>query len=417
MNHISDPESLAAEPSASGEESTELDRAIKSSKILIVDDQMVVRKLIEFYLTAGGYNNLIFAEDGDDALAAIEAEAPDLVILDLQMPRMGGFEVCERLRGNADYHMLPILVQTAADSAEDRARIFEAGATDMVGKPINDAELRARVGIHLQNRHMLNQLSVYRESMERELSIAREMQSGIMPTDRHLQKLKDMYGIDVQSHFRTCDALGGDMWSAWPIDTRRMGFMIVDFTGHGVVASLNTFRFQSLTMSAGFLDGGDQTKYIEKLTRRLHSMLSIGQFATAIGSFIDFQEDELRYVGAAGPKPFIVDPGGKTGRFLASEGRPLGMMREASYEERVVPFPIGSALFLYSDALTETPDMVNPVYDDDRIAMALAGGLGSEFSPFDALLADFNERAPGALDDDLTMVMLSRPDGETGDDQ
>ena len=173
MNHISDPESLAAEPSASGEESTELDRAIKSSKILIVDDQMVVRKLIELYLTAGGYNNLIFAEDGDDSLVAIQAKAPDLVILDLQMPRMGGFEVCERLRGNADYQMLPIPVQTAADSAEDRARIFEAGATDMVGKPINDAELRARVGIHLQNRHMLNQLSVYRESIERELSIAR----------------------------------------------------------------------------------------------------------------------------------------------------------------------------------------------------------------------------------------------------
>ena len=202
------------------------------------------------------------------------------------------------------------------------------------------------------------------------------------------------------------------MWSAWPIDTRRM-----DFTGHGVVASLNTFSFQSLTMSAGFLDGGDQTKYIEKLTRRLHSMLSIGQFATAIGGFIDFHEDELRYVGAAGPKPFIVDSGGKTVRFLASEGWPLGMTREASYEERVVPVPPGSALFLYSDALTETPDMVNPVYDDDRIAMALTGGLGSELSPFDALLADFNEPAPGALQDDLTMVILSRPDGETGDDQ
>ena len=76
MNHISDPESLAAEPSTSGEESTELGRAIKSSEILIVDDQMVVRKLIEFYLTAGGYNNLIFAEDGDDALAAIKRRRP-----------------------------------------------------------------------------------------------------------------------------------------------------------------------------------------------------------------------------------------------------------------------------------------------------------------------------------------------------
>ena len=410
MNLISDPGPLSVEQNVSDGDSTDLDRAIKASKILIVDDQMVVRKLIEYYLTAGGYSNLISAEDGDDALAAIEAEAPDLVILDLQMPRMGGFEVCKRLRANPDHGMLPILVQTAADSAEDRARIFEAGATDMVGKPINESELRARVGIHLQNRHMLNQLSVYRESMERELDIAREMQHGIMPTDRHREKLKQMYGVDIRSHFQTCDALGGDMWDVWPINTRRMGFTIVDFTGHGVVASLNTFRFQSLTMSAGFLDGDDVTKYTEKLNRQLHSMLSIGQFATAIGGYIDFQDNVIRYVGAAGPKPFLVDPDGKSGRFLASEGRPLGMTREASYEQQEVAFPPGSSLFLYSDALTETPDMVNPVYDDDRIAMALTGGLESDLEPFDGLLADFVDRAPGPLDDDLTLVMISRPD-------
>ncbi|MGB0630723.1 MAG: PP2C family protein-serine/threonine phosphatase [Alphaproteobacteria bacterium] len=414
MNHIRNPETLAAETHVSGGESSELDCAIKASKILIVDDQMVVRKLIEFYLTAGGYSNLIFAEDGDDALDAIETEAPDLVILDLQMPRMGGFEVCEKLRAHPDYELLPILVQTAADSAEDRARVFAAGATDMIGKPINDAELRARVGIHLQNRHMLNQLSVYRESMERELDIAREMQHGIMPGQKHLDKLKEMYGIDIRSHFETCDALGGDMWNVWPIDTRRMGFTIVDFTGHGVVASLNTFRFQSLVMSNGYLESGNQTDYIERISRRLHSMLAIGQFATAIGGYIDFGEDVIRYVGAAGPKPFLVEPGGKTGRFLASEGRPLGMTRETTYEEREVPFPPGSSLFLYSDALTETPDMVNPVYDDDRIAMALTGGLQTGSHPFDALLADFVDRASGPLDDDLTLVMLSRPDDATG---
>jgi len=411
MNHINVPEALAGEPNVSDDESTRLDRAIKASKILVVDDQMVVRKLIEFYLTAGGYNNLIFAEDGDDALDAIETESPDLVVLDLQMPRMGGFEVCEKLRMNPAYRLLPILVQTAADSAEDRARIFEAGATDMVGKPINDAELRARVGIHLQNRHMLNQLSVYRESMERELDIAREMQHGIMPRQKHLDKLKQMYGIDIRAHFQTCDALGGDMWNAWPIDTRRMGFTIVDFTGHGVVASLNTFRFQSLVMSGGYLEDGDQTVYIERINRRLHSMLSVGQFATAIGGYIDFHDNVIRYVGAAGPKPFLVDPGGRTGKFLASDGRPLGMTREASYDQHEVAFPPGSSLFLYSDALTETPDMVNPVYDDDRIAMALTGGLRTDAHPFDALLTDFIDRAPGPLDDDLTMVMLSRPDG------
>ena len=83
--------------------------------------------------------------------------------------------------------MLPVLVQTAADSAEDRAEVFRSGATDMVGKPINDAELLARVGIHLQNRHMLCQFSHYRESMERDPQLARDMQHRIMPSERELK--------------------------------------------------------------------------------------------------------------------------------------------------------------------------------------------------------------------------------------
>ena len=136
-----------------------LDAAIRASRILIVDDQKMVRELLKIYLTSGGYENLLFAADGDEALEKIANEDPDLVVLDLQMPRMSGLEVCRTLRADPKHELLPVLVQTAADSAEDRKEIFNAGATDMVGKPINDAELRARVGIHLQNRHMLGQLS------------------------------------------------------------------------------------------------------------------------------------------------------------------------------------------------------------------------------------------------------------------
>ena len=75
----------------------------------------------------------------------------------------------------------------------------------MVGKPINDAELLARVGIHLQNRHMLRQLTKYRESMERDLQLARSMQHQIMPVARALSGLHDAYDIEIKSHFQTCD--------------------------------------------------------------------------------------------------------------------------------------------------------------------------------------------------------------------
>lgn len=171
----------------------------------------MVREPLKIYLQSGGYQNLLFAGDGDEALDVITAEEPGLVVLDLQMPRMGGLEVCQTLRADPQFSMLPVLVQTAADSAEDWAEVFRSGATDMVGKPINDAELLARVGIHLQNRHMLRQLSHYRESMERDLQLARDMQHRIMPSERELRGLNEKYGIEIRSHFETCDALGGDM--------------------------------------------------------------------------------------------------------------------------------------------------------------------------------------------------------------
>jgi DNA-binding response OmpR family regulator len=176
----------------------------------------MVRELLKIYLQSGGYQNLVFAADGDEALEAITAEEPDLVVLDLPMPRMGGLEVYQTLHADPQYSMLSVLVQTAADSAEDWAEVFRSGATDMVGKPINDAELLARVGINLQIRHMLRQLSHYRESMERDLQLACDMQHRIMPSEREIAALNEKYGIEIRSHFETCDALGGDMWNAWP---------------------------------------------------------------------------------------------------------------------------------------------------------------------------------------------------------
>ena len=386
---------------------------IRESRILVVDDQRIVRELLKVYLNAGGYKNLLFAEDGAQALELIAAEEPDLMILDLQMPRMNGYEVCEAVRNDPKYAGLPVLVQTAADSPEDRARVFKSGATDMVGKPINDAELLARVGIHLQNLHMLRQLSIYRSSMERELEAARRMQHGIMPGDDKIAVLEQQYGIEIRNLFQTCDALGGDMWNVWRIDDRHMGFTNIDFTGHGVVASLNTFRFQSLTLTDD-LDPLDLKNYSERLNRRLHALLQVGQFATAIGGFIDFEENVIRYVAAGGPRPFLLLPGEDRGSFIASDGRPLGMTPDATYPIHEVPFPPGSMLFMYSDALTETPSMANPVCTEDRIAEILAARPDDGSHPFDRLVEDFFSRLKDPLKDDLTMVMLRRPPTEGG---
>ena len=113
-------------------------------RILVVDDAEKNSRLLVDLLTAKGYRASAVAS-GEEALARIEADPPDLVLLDVMMPGLSGYEVCERLRAEACHAFLPIVLVTALDPAKERLRGIEAGADDFLSKPINPAELLARV--------------------------------------------------------------------------------------------------------------------------------------------------------------------------------------------------------------------------------------------------------------------------------
>jgi len=114
------------------------------AKILVVDDTPRNVKLLADLLTAKGYS-ISTASSGREALASMAAEPPDLVLLDVVMPEMSGYEVCEKIRANAETAMLPVIMVTALDPAVERIKGIEAGADDFLSKPINQAELLARV--------------------------------------------------------------------------------------------------------------------------------------------------------------------------------------------------------------------------------------------------------------------------------
>ena len=114
------------------------------AKILVVDDTPKNVKLLADILTARGYN-VVTAASGAEALSQVEAERPDLVLLDVVMPEMSGYEVCRKLRSNPATELLPVVMVTALDPGEERVKGIEAGADDFLTKPINQAELLARV--------------------------------------------------------------------------------------------------------------------------------------------------------------------------------------------------------------------------------------------------------------------------------
>jgi len=114
------------------------------AKILVVDDTPKNVKLLADLLTVKGYS-VVTAASGREALAKVEAERPDLVLLDVVMPEMSGYEVCRKIRENPATEILPVIMVTALDPSEERVKGLEAGADDFLTKPINRAELLARV--------------------------------------------------------------------------------------------------------------------------------------------------------------------------------------------------------------------------------------------------------------------------------
>jgi DNA-binding response OmpR family regulator len=136
----------------------------QAPRILIVDDHEDNIELLRARLESRGYE-IDTAEDGEQALERVAAHAPDLILLDVMMPRLDGFEVVRRLKANPELPFIPIIMQTALDSTEHKVEGLDAGADDYITKPINFAELEARVKSMLRIKGLQREL----EQREREL--------------------------------------------------------------------------------------------------------------------------------------------------------------------------------------------------------------------------------------------------------
>ncbi|UCE05376.1 MAG: PleD family two-component system response regulator [bacterium] len=135
------------------------------SKILVVDDIALNRKLQKTYLESVGYQ-VILAQDGVEALRRIKEDSPDLILLDIMMPKMNGFQVCHQLKISENTRFIPIIMVTALNEIEDKVKGIEAGADDFISKPFNKLELLARVKSLLRIKHLHDELELKIQELE-----------------------------------------------------------------------------------------------------------------------------------------------------------------------------------------------------------------------------------------------------------
>lgn len=383
---------------------------IADCKILIVDDVAVLRTLIKTCLQKAGFTNIKTAESGDEALEVLDHINPDLIILDIVMPGTDGFEVCRIIRKSKIHSAIPILIQTGMEATQERAAVFEVGANDLISKPINVYELIARVKLQLHNLILSRKEKAYQARMESELNSARVIQESLLPAQTAIEKIESHLKIQIQNHWKASSELGGDLWGVQRIDDHRLSFYIIDFSGHGVASALNTFRLHTLINESN-MDWSDPKSCLQVVNAHLAKVLSTEQFATLFWAVIDFKEDHLTFSSAAAP-PVLVGTRGDVDSiyFLDTAGLPVGVLSSYKYENQVIDFPADSFIFVYSDALIESPDEDGAMWEEiglmERVQKEAIHGF-KQIQP--NILEEFLKTAVRPIPDDLTTVCFIRP--------
>jgi len=382
---------------------------LSKCSVLVVEDNLSTQTVLGRLLNVIGITNISFAADGIEGLAKASDIKPDLIILDITMPRMDGYEVLHRLKKDQTTNNIPVLIQTASDNRETREKTFSSGATDFITKPINPLEFFSRVKVHLENRLLVKHLQDQLSQIETELQSAQRMQMDMLPSDKQLEEIRNKYHTNIVHYFEPSSVLGGDFWQIFPLSKTRLGFYICDFSGHGVASALNTFRLHAL-VSQNNLNLKTPALFLKHLNKQMHLLLPRGQFATMFLGIIDTRAKTLTYSGAGAPNPVLLR--GKNGRLLASEGLPLGILPNPEYHNNCIQLQKGDLLLLYSDALIEAPNKNGERMGIKTFKTKVVKQIANRTleDGLNNLLQAFFEFSPPPPPDDVTTVLLKWED-------
>ncbi len=188
--------------------------------------------------------------------------------------------------------------------------------------------------------------------MSDDLALARVMQSELLPSAAMLAELERGTGFHVSGMFQPSTDLGGDIWGVVQLDEHRLAIYLADFSGHGITAALNTFRLD--TLIEHMPTGRDKpAEYLVQINQQITGVLPVGHYCAMLYGMVDARTSLFTYAAAAATRPLVIDLSSRRVWEGDGKGLPLGISESATYEERQLPFPAGSLLFLYSDALSE----------------------------------------------------------------
>jgi phosphoserine phosphatase RsbU/P len=314
--------------------------------ILIVDDSRMNRTILSKHLSAEGYE-LIEAESADGALKILDYRKPNLILLDVVMPEMSGFDLCKLLKQQPSTQEIPIIFITSLDSTEDKITGLELGAVDFITKPFNTAEIIARVRTQVTLQQMYRTIIETNTRIAKDLETARQIQRDLLP--KHPGHFAGNVSFDYA--YIPCDELGGDFFDIYQIDETHILFYIIDVSGHGIASALMTI-FTKIFFSIHSKNQYDPGELLHMLNQQFFRERFTEKHIIVFLGILDLQQDRLTWSSAGqSVAPILYTSEGE--EVLSMFSFPIGLLENAQYTSAQCPVKPGTSLLMYSDGVTD----------------------------------------------------------------
>lgn len=309
--------------------------------ILVVDDEPSNLMVLTESLAMAGYVP-IEADNGQDACLLVQEQHPKLILLDIMMPEMDGFEVIEELKKDPQTASIPVIFLTGSTNMEHKLLGFRLGAVDYITKPFHPEEVIARINLHLK---LARATELLVSSQTEKIKAISKAQSLLLINPEELPGGK----FSIFRH--TLQEAGGDYYDVLELSEHIHAYFVADFSGHDISTSFLTSALKALlTQNVSLIYSPSES--MKMIHNVLKGILPPEKYLTACLATLNRETNKLRVVSAAHP-PLLHIPKDGAATFIDCHGNTMGIVADVFFEMQQVSVHKGDRLILFTDGLLE----------------------------------------------------------------
>ncbi|MGD8765229.1 MAG: SpoIIE family protein phosphatase [Desulfobacteraceae bacterium] len=372
----------------------------ESPLILIVDDNPANVEILQMRLMANNYD-VITATDGEMGLTMAREKLPDLILLDIMMPKMDGFEVCRQLRGDPTLPFMPIILVTAKTESKDVVAGLEAGGDEYLTKPVDHAALVARVKSMLRIKSLHDTVLEQSTELKKQLKTATKIQTLFWPEIPELEAGGHIWAVSIPASY-----VGGDLYDVIKLPDGSLLAYVADVSDKGVPAALIMAALSSKIRSESRIHN-DIGQLLSSINSSMYNLISEeGYFATIVIVRYWPKSGKMQIALGGHLQPLWIVKDG-LGDMPELNGVSLGITANANYEKKELTLSPGESILLYSDGLIEAENEEQELFGNERLIRFAKDKKDRHIG--EGLLDEIRKwRGNAIINDDLTMLEIWR---------